>query len=62
MAGHYKIYFRKGDTVSLGIIKVPTPFSIITFYILLANTLFLFYIQDIDKIEVELDNLANILI
>jgi hypothetical protein len=48
--------------VSLGIIKVPTPLSIITFYILLVNMLFLFCIQDIDKMGVKLDNLVNILI
>ena len=62
MAGYYKIRFGKGNTVSQGIIKVPTPLSIIIFYILLANTLFLFYIQNMDKIGVKLDNLTNVLI
>ena len=32
------------------------------FYIILANTLFLFYIRDIDKLGVKLNNLKNILI
>ena len=62
MAGYYKIRFGKGNTVLQGIIKVPTPLSIIIFYILLANTLFLFYIQNMDKIGVKLDNLTNVLI
>jgi hypothetical protein len=32
------------------------------FYILPTNTLFLFYLQDIDRIGVKLNNLQNMLI
>jgi hypothetical protein len=32
------------------------------FHVLPTNTLFLFYLQDIDQIGVKLDNLQNILI
>jgi hypothetical protein len=48
--------------VSLGIIQVSTPLEVIIFYIVFANTPFLFCIQDINRIEVKLDNLKNVLI
>ncbi|KAI3536096.1 hypothetical protein CSPX01_10999, partial [Colletotrichum filicis] len=44
-----KISFSLGkEIVTLGIIKVETYFKIITFYILLINTLFLLYLKNID--------------
>jgi hypothetical protein len=48
--------------MSLGTIRVPTPLEIIIFYIVLTDILFLFYIQDMDKMGVKLDNLKNVLI
>jgi hypothetical protein len=48
--------------VSLEIIQVPTPLEIITFYVVPADTPFLFCIQDINKIKVKLDNLKNVFI
>jgi len=62
MVGQYTICFGKGTTISLGTIKVKTPLGYITFYIIPANTLFLFYIGDMDKLGVKLDNLKNMLI
>ena len=38
------------------------PRNKITFYIIPINTLFLFYIRDINKLGVKLNNLKNILI
>jgi hypothetical protein len=49
-------------TVSLGTIQVPTSLEAITFHVVFVNTPFLFYIQDMDRIEVKLDNLKNVLI
>jgi hypothetical protein len=49
-------------TISLGIIQVPTPLEIITFYVVPANISFLFCIQDMDRMRVKLDNLKNVLI
>ena len=62
MAGQYTIYFSKGTAISLSIIRVQTPLGYITFYIIPINTPFLFYIKDIDKLGVKLNNLKNILI
>ncbi|KAK1462908.1 hypothetical protein CCUS01_08500, partial [Colletotrichum cuscutae] len=44
-----KISFGLGkEIVILSIVKVETYFRIITFYILLINTLFLLYLKNID--------------
>ncbi|KAK1471787.1 hypothetical protein CCUS01_17347, partial [Colletotrichum cuscutae] len=44
-----RISFGPGEEiVTLGIIEVETHFRIITFYILLINTLFLLYLKNID--------------
>ena len=56
------IYFSKGTIIFLGIIRVQTPLGYITFYVIPINTLFLFYIRDIDKLGVKLNNLKDILI
>jgi len=48
--------------ISLGIIRVQTPLGYITFHVIPANTPFLFYIRDINKLGVKLNNLKNILI
>jgi hypothetical protein len=61
-AGNHKIRFRKGDTLSQGTIKVDTPVGLITFYVVLTSTLFLFCLQDIDRLGVRLNNLTNKLI
>ncbi|KAK1460714.1 hypothetical protein CCUS01_08819, partial [Colletotrichum cuscutae] len=44
-----KISFSLGkEIVIISIIKVKTPFRIITFYILLINTLFFLYLKNIN--------------
>ena len=62
MAGQYIIRFSKGTVIFFSIIRVQTPLGYITFHIIFANTPFLFYIRDIDKLGVKLNNLKNILI
>ena len=62
MAGQHTIYFSKNIIVFFNIIKVQTPLGYITFYIILINTLFLFYIKNINKLSIKLNNLKNILI
>ena len=62
MVGQYIICFGKGTVISLGIIRVQTPLGYITFHIIPVNILFLFYIRDIDKLGVKLDNLKNMLV
>ena len=61
-AGQHTIRFGKGTAISLGTIRVQTPLGYITFHIIPTNTPFLFYIKDIDKLGVRLNNLKNILI
>jgi hypothetical protein len=48
--------------MSIGIIQVGILLSNITFYMLFTNTLFLYYLQDIDHMKVKLDNIQNILV
>ncbi len=61
-AGKHKIKFGKGEAVSQGTINVNTLIRLITFYVVPANTPFLFCLQDIDKLGVKLNNLQNVLI
>jgi len=56
------IYFSKGTAISLGIIRIKTPLGYITFYVIPANTLFLFYIKNINKLGIRFDNFENMLI
>jgi len=56
------ICFGKGTAISFSIIRVQTPLGCITFYVVPINTPFLFYIRDIDKLGIKLNNLKNILI
>ncbi|UQC76142.1 uncharacterized protein CLUP02_17653, partial [Colletotrichum lupini] len=41
---------------------ISTLFSNITFYVLLTNTPFLYYLRDIDKLRVYFNNINNLLI
>ncbi|KAI3547891.1 hypothetical protein CSPX01_03468, partial [Colletotrichum filicis] len=47
---------------SLGFIVINTLFSNITFYVLLTNTPFLYYLRDINKLRVYFNNINNLLI
>ena len=62
MAGQYIIYFGKGTVISFSIIRVQTFLRYIIFYIIFTNTLFLFYIRDMDKLGVKLNNFKDIFI
>ncbi|KAI3547246.1 hypothetical protein CSPX01_03683, partial [Colletotrichum filicis] len=46
----------------LGFIVISTLFSNITFYILLTNTPFLYYLRDINKLRVYFNNINNLLV
>lgn len=61
-AGQHKIRFGKGEALSQGTIDISTPLGTITFHVVPTNTPFLFCLQDMDKLGVRLDNLANVLI
>jgi hypothetical protein len=54
---NHKICFGKGEIVFIGIIQVSTPLGNIMFHVFLTNTLFLYCLQDIDRIKVKLDNI-----
>jgi len=62
MAEDHHIRFRKGFTIAKGTVTVETLLKPITFYIIPENIPFLYYIQDIDRIRVKLNNLKNILV
>ena len=42
--------------------NVDTPLRTITFYVVPANTLFLFCLYDMDNLKVKFDNLKNVLV
>ncbi|KAK1498816.1 hypothetical protein CABS01_10591, partial [Colletotrichum abscissum] len=46
----------------LRFIVISTLFNNITFYILLTNTPFLYYLKDINKLRVYFNNINNLLI
>ncbi|KAK1450619.1 hypothetical protein CCUS01_02075, partial [Colletotrichum cuscutae] len=55
-----KISFGLGkEIVILSTVEVETYFGIITFYILLINTLFLLYLKNIDRLGIIFDNTKN---
>ena len=62
VARDHRIRFKKGSIITKGIVTVETPLRPITFYIILENILFLYYIQDMDRMGVKLDNLENVFI
>ncbi|KAI3529771.1 hypothetical protein CSPX01_15293, partial [Colletotrichum filicis] len=43
-------------------IVISTLFNNITFYVLLTNTLFLYYLKNINKLRVYFNNINNLLI
>jgi hypothetical protein len=57
IAGNYRIKFGARKVLFLGIIQVDIQLRNIMFYMFLTNILFLFYLQDIDRIGVKLNNL-----
>ncbi|KAK1491353.1 hypothetical protein CCUS01_03138, partial [Colletotrichum cuscutae] len=59
-AGITRISFSLGkEIVALSIIEVKTYFRIITFYILLVNTLFFLYLKNIDRLGIIFNNTRN---
>ena len=46
------MYFKKGEAFLIKTIQVATLLSKITFYIILANIPFLYYLSNIDKIGI----------
>jgi hypothetical protein len=62
ITGNYKICFGKGEVMFISTIQVSTPLGNIMFHVLPTNTLFLYYLQDIDRIKVKLDNIQNMLV
>ncbi|KAK1499063.1 hypothetical protein CCUS01_02685, partial [Colletotrichum cuscutae] len=55
-----RISFSLGkEIITLSIVKVETYFKIITFYILLINTLFFLYLKNIDRLGIIFNNTKN---
>ncbi|KAI3527893.1 hypothetical protein CSPX01_16612, partial [Colletotrichum filicis] len=62
-ASKVSIRFSNSELIkSLRFTVVSTLFSNITFYILLTNTPFLYYLRDINKLRVYFNNINNLLI
>jgi hypothetical protein len=62
MVGFYKIKFGAGEIILIGTIYVTTPISNIPFYVLPTNTLLLLYLQDIDRLGIQFDNIKNLFV
>ena len=58
----YIIRFKKNKIILQRIMIILTLINNIPFYMISANTLFLLYINDIDKMRIKLNNLKNMLI
>lgn len=56
------VYFDIGFTFSIKSLLLDIPIGILKFYIIEADTFFLLYLKDIDKLNVYFNNLKNILI
>jgi hypothetical protein len=62
-AGQHRVRFGDNpESVSLGTVSVETPFGIIDFQIVPANTPFLLCLSDMDKHGVYLNNILNTLV
>ncbi|UQC77389.1 uncharacterized protein CLUP02_02857, partial [Colletotrichum lupini] len=60
IAGIIRISFSLGkEIVTLSTVEIETHFGIITFYILLVNTLFLLYLKNIDRLSIIFNNTKN---
>ena len=57
IAGNHKIRFGKKEAISISTIQVSILLGNIIFYMLPTNTSFLYYLQDIDRIKVKLNNI-----
>ncbi|KAK1495351.1 hypothetical protein CCUS01_13484, partial [Colletotrichum cuscutae] len=55
-----RISFSLGkEIIVLSTVEVKIYFRIITFYILLINTLFLLYLKNIDRLSIIFNNMRN---
>ena len=62
-AGEHHIRFGDNpDVASIGTVEVATPFGMVCFHVVPANTPFLFSLHDMDKHNVHFDNTRNLLI
>ncbi|KAI3537321.1 hypothetical protein CSPX01_10254, partial [Colletotrichum filicis] len=62
-ASEISIRFNNNKLIKLlKFIVISTLFSNITFYVLLINTPFLYYLRDINKLGVYFNNINNLLI
>jgi hypothetical protein len=55
--GNHKIRFGKKKAMSISTIQVGTPLGNIMFHVFPTNTPFLYYLQDINRMKVKLDNI-----
>jgi hypothetical protein len=62
-AGQHKISFGdNSEILSLGTIGVETPFGNVYFAVMPTNTPFLFYLANMDRHDVYLNNIDNVLV
>jgi hypothetical protein len=60
--GLVTIDFKIGSTTLIRSIDIATPVGTVKFYIVTSNTLFLFCLDNIDRLGVYLKNTKNLLI
>ena len=61
-AGAVNIQFGIGLTTLIRLVAVKTPIGLVNFYIVKADTPFLLYFMDIDRLQVYYNNVTNTLI
>ena len=60
--GEVKIKFGIGSTSSIGSVYVDSPIGTVEFHIVQADTPFLLSLADMDRLQVQLNNLKNVLV
>ena len=60
--GAVNVQFSISSTVLIGSVAVKTPIGLVDFYIVKADTPFLFYLADMDRLQVYYNNIIDTLI
>jgi len=55
------VQFGIGSTALIRLVVVKTPISLVNFYIVKADTPFLLYLADMDRLQVYYNNITNTL-
>ena len=61
-AGQVKVQFGIGESVSLGTTEIRPPVGKVLFHVVPADTTFLLFLADMDRLKIKFDNIENVVI